>query len=262
MTPGALRAAMAIRGVSLRNGEFCREVAAEVTLPPRANYEAFVARAAEIVDLAERPVPVAQLVTDGALVSEAIPGDTIEHHMRVAGIYLIPGLGYWKHPQFITSRGEIFTAPIRDTKSEEMLRAFTLSGWPLSGEDVERVTNGVVTSRYVTHHAHRRRHRFIKSIAHGLFVPEGAFPSRDMPIPMTRPVAAMLLENKASEAIFASENARLYKLANLLKKHGMATTREAWPTHNGRRQRALFMELTPDGYQKLKGIGATIRDVI
>lgn len=255
-----LRNAFTARGVTYASGELRRPAPFVETAPPKADYLPFVNAAKDIIDMAVKPVSVADLITHGGLVSTAVPpSNTLGHHLKRAGVHFIPGIGYWKHPQYITAAGEILMAAPRSKKSRRMMDTFIAHGWPLAGEEIERLTNGEVTSRFMTKQSHIKGARLVKSLRGGLFVPAMTTTTADMPIPMTHDMAEAILSNNPSEPIYRSENVTLYKMAGLLARHRMATVKEGWGIRNGRRQRKAFMELTEAGHASLKGLDRRAR---
>lgn len=248
-----LKAAMSMRGVFCVGGELRQAEEVVPLSPPKPDFSPFVRAAREAVDMAVRPIPAGDLLGMSGLVSEALPADGIADHLKAASIYFIPGLGYWRSPQFANERGELFSSVSQSRQVNVVNDIFTRHGWPLAGQDIERLSNGEVTSRFCTLHAAKLKHRYIKGIGNGLFVPIGAEPTKVRPIPLTKVLAEALIDHKPSEPIFRSENVRLYKIASLLAKHGHATVKEKWEMRSGRHQRAVMMELTEEGFASLKG---------
>lgn len=259
MEPKALAAAMAMRGLSVDRGRIIAGREVEPELPPRADFAPFVMAAKEAIDMATKPIPAGDLIGMSGLASSALPAEGIAHHLHAAGIYLIPGAGYWKLPQYANDRGELFYARPKSDKVRLLLDAFERQGWPLSGEEIERLTDKKVTSRFVTMQAARPIHAPIKSVGSGLFIPAGAAPTTERPVPMTSAVAEALIDVKPNDPIYRAEDVRLYKLAAILARHGLATVKDVWKVRAGRRQRAVTMELTEAGFAALKGLDRRVQ---
>lgn len=251
----ALKAAMSMRGLDYRNGEITRKRPDEGQRPPKSDYSAFVLAAREAIDMASKPMPAGELIGISGLSTEAIPRE-LPHHLRSAGIYFIPGAGYWKHPQYATDTGELHYSPSRSEALVALMNAFQEHGWPLSGEEIEKATGGKVTSRFCSLSAHRNRHRLIRSVGNGMFVPYGAQATPSRPIPVSNNVMHTVIDHDPAEPIFRAENVRLYKIAPILAKHGVAKIKEGASVRNGRRQRYILMELTEAGYKAFKGMDA------
>lgn len=252
---GALAAAMAARGISFEDGRLYSPKAAAAVEPASADYKPFIAAALEIIDMATAPIPAAEMVGATGIAASAIPRGGFSHHLTAAGIHYIPGAGYWKAPQFVGDDGEFFYAPPKAKKVRIMLECFKLHGWPLAGEDVERLTSGAVASRFVTLHAAKAGgSAVIKGIGNALFVPAGAMETPERPVPISPGVAGELLKLTPADKIFRSENVLLYKLARVLERHGHAKVFGRFLVRNGRRQRAVSLELTEAGFNAIKGL--------
>lgn len=254
MDKNAISAAMSVRGLSYEDGRIVRahEIAPE--LPPKSDFSPFVRAAREAIDMATRPIPAGELIGMSGISTEALPAEGIINHLHAAGLYHIPGIGYWKYPQYANDRGELFFAPPKSQPARRMLEAFAKHGWPLAGEEIERLTNGEASSRFVSLQAGKPTHALIKSVGGGMFIPAGAVATRERPIPMTSANAEALIDADPAEPIFRAEDVRLYKLATILARHGLATVKDVWKVRAGRRQRAVSMELTEEGFAALKGL--------
>ncbi len=259
MSRTALRAAMAMRGLAYANGEITIAADMQRAIPAKVDYAPFIQAAKAAVDMAVKPIPTGELIGMSGLVTEAIPGE-LPFYLRSAGVYFIPGAGYWKYPQYASDHGELFCAPNKSRRITLLMETFSRHGWPLAGQEIETLTGGAVTSRFCsTKSAAVQRHCQIRAIAHGLFSPIGAEATLEMPIPITKNIAEDILGNLPSEPIFFKEKPRMYKIAEVLAAHGMATVSYKWLARNGYRQRARYMELTEQGYKMLRGLDRRLR---
>lgn len=250
----ALKAAMSMRGLSYEDGRIVAAHNVAPELPPKVDFAPFIRAAREVIDMATKPVPAGDLIGMTGIATEALPAEGIANHLHAAGIYFIPGAGFWHLPQYANDRGELFYAEPKSPAARRMLEVFARHGWPLSGEEIERLTSGEATSRFVTLQAARPKHAPIKSVGAGLFIPAGAIATKERPIPMTAAVAEALIDVVPTQPIYRADDVRLYKLAAILARHGLANVKDVWKVRAGRRQRAVTMELTEEGYEALKGL--------
>lgn len=257
--PAALKAALSMRGILCEAGELRQQDDFEPAAPPKADFDPFVRAAKEAVDMAVKPIPAGELLGMSGLVTEALPADGMAQHLRAASIYYIPGAGYWKFPQYASERGELFVSPSRSRPVAAAMEAFASHGWPLAGLDIERITHGEASSRFCTIQSLKEKHRYLRSIGNGLFIPIGAEPTALRPVPLTKAVAEVLIDHRPPDPIFRADDVRLYKLAAVLAKHRLATVKEGWINRSGRRQRVVYMELTETGYASLKGLDRRIK---
>lgn len=254
-----LKDALAVRGLTLANDEISETGDTAPLIPVKTGYEAFIRAAKDAIEMVEKPVSAGELIGMTGLATEAVPAESLAYHLRRAGIYYIPGVGFWRYPQFATVRGELLATPGRSKKARRIAEAFKEHGWPLAGEEVERITAGEVSSRFMSQQAHKKAHRMVATIGNSLFVPAGIAATSDMPVPVTHNVVAAILDHSPSKPLFRDEDVKLYKLAAVLARHGLATVRQGWSRRHGRQTRIVFMELTETGHRLLTGLDRRTR---
>lgn len=255
----ALTSALAMRGLTLINGELSATGDAASFIPVKTGFDAFIRAAKNALDMVERPVPAAELIGMTGLASEAVP-EHLAYHLRRVGIYHIPGVGYWRHPQYATTRGELLASSPKSKIGTRIVETFQLHGWPLAGEEIEKLTAGEVTSRTMSQQTQKGPNRVALTLGNSLFIPAGVVATDSQPIPMTANVVEIIMDHPQTVPIFREDNVKLYKLAFLLAKHNMAVIREHWERRGGRQSRAVTMALTEDGRQIIAGMDKRRKD--
>lgn len=251
--------ALATRGLTLKNGEISETGDAAPLLPVASGFEPFLRAAKDAIEMVEKPVSAPELIGMTGLATEAIPSESLAYHLRRVGIYYIPGAGFWRYPQFATPKGELWATTPRSKQGKRIMDTFRDHGWPLAGEEVERITAGEVSSRFMSQQAHKRNHRLVAGVGNSLFVPAGVAATADMPVPVTHNVVAAILDHSPAAPLYRDADVKLYKLASILARHGLATVKQGWSRRHGRQTRIVFMELTEAGFRTLSGLDKRTR---
>lgn len=258
MPKETLATALAVRGLTLANGMVSETGDAAPLEPVKADYSVFLRRAREAVEIAEQPLSAAELIGMTGLSTEAVPAASMAHHLRTVGVFFIPGAGYWRNPQYASERGEVWYARFTSKKLRRVMELFKDHGWPLAGADIERLTAGEVTSRFMSVEAHRTKFAAVRSMGGGLFIPTGAAVRSG--IPMTHNVAAAILDINPREGVARDDDVRLYKIAAVLERHNLAKVKYTTTTRGGRRVRLVYVDLTEHGYRTLRKIDKRSND--
>jgi hypothetical protein len=252
--------AMRARGIVVANGIMSLpEFEGDHFDPVKTDYAEFVTAAKRIIAEAEYPIDTLDLVEATGLATAAAPLATMRHYLRKEGVHYLPGVGYWRHPQFTTKSGRIISRHCRSERTQALLDYFEVSGWPIAGPDAERETGGLVTSRFLARHATTEESaRMVQGIGSGLYVPMGQ--DKRQALPMSHNVAKALLELSPEEIIDDKEHLRLFRLALILERKGFATTKKSRTTRGGVRRQTARVALTEAGRKMIEKIARLARD--
>lgn len=258
-SPVSLANGLRPHGLAIRSGMIEREDApAENYNPVLTGFDEFTKAAKRVVDEAEYPVDAMDLATRTGLVSTSIPYATMKTHLAKVGVHFIPGLGYWSAPQYTDPSGRIVSKHMRTERVGQMLSTFEKQGWPITGQDAERHTGGVVTSRFMSRYAAGAGAQTIKGIGAGLFVPADKL--GDGPVPMSPNVAAALLALDPETVIDDHDHLRLFRLAMILERHELATIRKSRTSRSRVRIQTARVTLNEAGKKMVEKIARRGRD--
>lgn len=245
------RNAMMIRGVLVKDG-FCRKYEGhEFKDTIAVGFKKFSARAVEIVEQADAPVPAVDLIAMVGMSEGAMPLGSLKRYLRRVGIHFIPGLGYWHKKHFIDAGGTIYGKRTGAKYREHILEAFQTYGWPLTNVDIEAATHGRVSRNYVVMAAKQPWPDMV-SIKYGLYVPAGA--ARRAGVPMSRNIAEALLDLSPDEALDAKDNTRMYRLCHLLHEMGYGIARHTNTRRDGKARRLAYFTLNETGRRRLNDV--------
>lgn len=244
--------AMRFRGLEVKAGNvMLPTIDGEHFDPVATDYAEFIEAAQRVLREAMYPIDTPQLMEMVALSTAAIPLSTMRHRLRKIGIHYIPGVGYWKHPQYTDPSGRIISRRIRSDRIQALHDCFEAYGWPIAGPDAERWTSGLVTSRFLTTYAANAGKDSITGIGKGLYVPsdraEGEFP-------MSRGVALSLLALDPRETIDDKDHLRLFRLCLMLEERELASLKRSRTTRDRIRRQTLKVELKSQGRAMLEKI--------
>lgn len=251
VTPITLRNAMLFRGIEIENGIASLYEGHDFKDTITLGYKKFCQRAAEIVEVADEPVPAVDLIALVGFAEAAIPLSTMSRHLKKVGIWFIPGLGYWHKRQFVDQDGNIYGRKTDNAQAAALVEAFKEYGWPMTAIDLEAATSGVVTRRYVTH-AVRRPWPDIVSVGYGLYVPAGA--ARRVGFPVSTNVARAILDLEPSEVLDSKDNTRMYRLCDLLRRFRYGVVRRSNTVRDGKQRRIAYFKLNDTGRRALNAV--------
>jgi hypothetical protein len=249
-----------VRGLVIKSGMIEREDAAPVENynPVLTDFEEFTKAAKRVIDEAEYPVDAMDLATRTGLASEAIPYATMKTHLRRVGIWFIPGLGYWRAPQYTDPSGRIVSKHVRSERIKALLECFETQGWPITGVDAERHTGGKVTSRFLSRYAAGSGSETVKGIGSGLFVPADKLTKAGLP--MSANVAAALAKLDPETVIDDLDHLRLFRIAMIMERRGLATIRKSRSSRSRKRIQTMRVTLTDAGKKMVDKIARRGRD--
>lgn len=250
--------AMKLRGLQVSSGSIHHPVVAEHYDPIATDFAEFTAAAAKVMAEAEYPLDAADVIERCALADTAIPMASMSHYMRRIGIHLIPGVGYWRSPQYTDPSGRIISRHCRSERIAALLDYFQSHGWPIVGAEAEKATTGLVTSRFLSRFAVGDGRDRIAGIRAGLYVPADRVD--DGPIPMSPAVATTMAGLQPDAPIDDHEHLRIYRIAMLMERHGLATLKRSRTTRDKIRRQTLLVKITPAGKDYLAKIAKTTED--
>lgn len=244
--------ALRARGIELTEGVVkFPEIDGENFDPIATDYRDFKSAAKAVLDLAEYPVPTHDLIGRVALHSSAVPLSSLRYHLRQVGIHFLPGLGYWRHPQFTDAAGRTVSRKIRSERIVELLAMFEHKGWPITGREAEAWSNGLVTSRYLTLYA-RGLTPMVRPIGSGLYVPADKIEPENTRIPMSRNVVEALQAIDATKQIDDKDHLRLFRIVLLAERLGWAKVKRSRTTRDGIRRQTMRVTWTDEGAKQLR----------
>lgn len=247
----AFRNAMMIRGVLVEHG-MCKVYEGhdfKDTIPTA--FRKFSARAVEIVEMEDAPVPAAELIARIGMSEGAMPLGALRRNLQRVGLNFIPGLGYWHKKHFIDAAGTIYGKQPGSKRREAMLAAFQSYGWPLTNVDIQAATRGYVSRHYVVMTA-KQPYPDILSIGYGLYVPAGA--AKRAGVPMSKNIARAFLELDPGEAIDAKDNTRMYRMCKLLHEMGYGLARYSNTRLDNKQRRIAYFTVNKTGRRRLKDV--------
>ena len=120
----ALANAMSVRGIALQNGVLSEIAAPENFDPLSGGYEEFLKVAVKIINAAEYPIDALDLISLSGLATEAIPMASLSHYLKRVNIHLIPGVGFWRSPDYTDPSGRIVSRRPISEKVAAVMRYF------------------------------------------------------------------------------------------------------------------------------------------
>uniref|UniRef100_UPI00262DE12B hypothetical protein n=1 Tax=uncultured Paraglaciecola sp. TaxID=1765024 RepID=UPI00262DE12B len=184
--------ALTARGLRLEDGTvMLPQIDGENFDPVITSYEKFAERATDVMKGQTVPLLTEELVSLTGLHRAAIPYSNMQTILAKVGIHFIPGIGYWRHPQYTLQDGSIVSKRFRSLRLQKLMNVFKRQGWPITGPDCLDMTGGFVTSRYLVRQA-AEAHPKIASIGSGLYVPIDQ--AENSKIPMSKNVVTAVME--------------------------------------------------------------------
>lgn len=247
------------RGIELRDNDVLKIPEPEFgTSYP--DYPLFVPAALAMLATSEAPIDTGKIINYCNLPDHQIPFSRADDLLRDAGLFHIPGVGWWSKPQWIDTRGTLFTAPGGRRKMKTAIRLFNECGWPLHTLAIERFSarraledpyNYVfVPASYFNAGAGHHTRPFFRNIGMRFIIP--AAEVEKATVPMSPSIASTLLEVTPRDLLLRTDNYGAYGLAYLLGKHGLARVRKSRTVRHGKATATIRMELTPEGRTELQ----------
>lgn len=213
--------AMRIRGIEVANGVMALpQIDGEHFDPIATDFAEFKAAARRIMAEASMPVPTHEFIGMLGLQRSAIPLASMRKVLYDEGIHHLPGVGYWRAPQYTHPDGWTVSKRIRSARAIRLNELIETHGWPIVGLEAEQITNGLVTSRFISLYA-SQQHAMLKGIGSGLYVPTDKWEPDT--IPMSRNVADALLDIDEGMKIDDKDHLRLFRICLRAQKLGWAT---------------------------------------
>jgi hypothetical protein len=260
MSKHGMANAMRVRGLEIASGmvRLPKDGDGQHYDPIATDYREFTAAAAELIKDLDHPIDAADLIERLALPSIAVPMSTMAFYLRRVGVHYIPGVGYWRAPQYVDPSGRIVSKRIHSERVKALSDLFEAQGWPVVGREAETATGGLVTSRFLTRYALGHGRQAIKGIGGGLYVPADRFDAG--PIPMSRNVAAAMLSLPEGAMIDDHDHLRLYRIAILMEAKKLATLTRSRTTRERIRRQTLRVSINDAGRAMLERIARRTRD--
>lgn len=247
------------RGLVIRSGKIEQDKEPlEHYDPVLTDFDDFLAAARRVIDEAEYPLDPMDLANRTGLISTSIPYATMKAHLKKIGIHFIPGLGYWRAAQYTDPSGRIVSRHCRTERVGALLSVFEKQGWPITGQEAERHTNGLVTSRFLTRYAAGAGQNTLAGIGAGLFVPRDK--ASDKGLPMSANVATALLALTPDTMIDDTDHLRLFRIAMILERRGLATIRKSRSSRSRVRVQTMRVTLTDAGRKMIQKVLRRGRD--
>lgn len=225
--------------------------------PVATDFAEFTAAAAQIMKTAEYPIDALDLISMTGLATTAVPMSALALYLRRVGIYFIPGVGYWRSAQYVDPSGRIIAPKIRGARMRELFSYFETHGWPVAGPDIERDTAGLVTSRFMARQGAASDSPII-GIGCGLYIlADKATPDG---LSMSRNVALSLLALTDDVIIDDKDHLRLYRLALIMERKGLATVKKSRTTRGGVRRQTARLSINPEGRALLESYARLAKD--
>ena len=150
------------------------------------------------------------------------------------------------------------TADITDKRVRSIMRYFDSHGWPVAGRDAERDTAGIVSSRFLARYSTGGGRQHVLALGAGLYAPVDK--AGTDPVPVSRDVAQAVLALEADEVIDDHDHLRLFKLAMILERKGLATIRKSRTTRAGIRRQTIRLALNEAGRSMLEARARLAKD--
>jgi hypothetical protein len=215
--------AMKARGLIYRDGMISApEPEPGEPIPPADVTAQFIAACGLIFTTAQSPVDTPDLIRRTGVT----PPPRMTAALKRAGLHYIKGAGWWTAPQYTTPEGKLLSRRIPSERLAAAVAAFENHGWPLTGSDLERLTKGIVTQRWIDGYMRKPIAEFF-SAGHGLGLYAPADQRSQKPFPITANVATMMIGNSDGRLLNNIEHTHAYKLALLLSRHDMATVKRS-----------------------------------
>ena len=226
--------------------------------PIATDYSEFKEAAKAVLDIAEYPVPPEDLIARTGLHLAAIPMASMHFHLRQIGCHFLPGMGYWRNPQFTDATGHVVARKIKSERVNALLELFELHGWPISGPEAETWTSGLVTAAWLSRYCYTDG--LVKGIGSGLYVPADKAVPEYGPIPMSRNVHDALAALDKDELIDDKDHLRLFRIALRAERLGWAKVKLSRTTRQGVRRQTMRVTWTSDGREALARAAKTTAD--
>lgn len=250
MPKSGIANAMRVRGIEVANGIMSLpQLDGEHFDPVATDFADFKAAAHRVLAQVVMPVPTHDFIGMLGLQRSAIPLAGMRSVLLDQGIHHLPGVGYWRSPQYTSPDGWTVSKRIRSVRINALNELFEQHGWPIVGKDAEQITEGVVTSRFIAIYAARNM-GIVRSIGVGLYVPSDKW--ADKTIPMSRNVADALLDIDGTTQIDDKDHLRLFRIGLLAVKLGWATARKSRTTRDRIRRQTMVLKWTEEGINQLR----------
>lgn len=254
-----LTEALEFHGITIKNGEVRKLDLTKFRETVKTGFDEFMIAMQGVSRILAEPASLETIISMSGIGASAVPGIGVNHYLAKAGMYYIEGVGYWLHKQYANDTGQIWSMNNRRGKSSVLIDALKKYGWPLCGLEVDKVSHGEVTSQFLAKMAQNKDSGIVRSIGKGLYVPIGAVSKHPFPISMK--VANYVVQSTARQLVITNtESPLLFKIASPLAKAGYVVLKEKTAQRNGRRQRAIQLELTAHGHKMLAGSGKALKD--
>jgi|GEM_PF-4213012 len=248
---GAMANAMKVRGVKVVDGLFQYPSVDGLTFDPaEEGYDPFLKAAKKAVGNAEYPLPTDELLQRCGAHSSAAPLTLLKHHLKRVGVHWLPGVGYWRAPQYTNKSGRIVSKRLKSERTQAMIDAFEKNGWPLSGKDIEKHTGGIATTKYISNYVKRAGEALVASIGYGLYVPADL--KGTSTIPMSANVADLVRGIDVEQIIDDKEDHQVYRIMLLASKFGYVKLKKSRTTRSGVRCQTIRIKWTQKGRDFMK----------
>lgn len=248
-----ITSAMRVRGLDVKNGVVSLPTnGVDFFDPVMTDYREFQDACVRVMKEAEHPLSPPDLIARTGLSDAAVPLSTMQHYLRRVGIHFLPGVGYWKYPQYTDDTGRIVTRRIKSERIEALIDYFQHQGWPIAGKEAERQTKGLVTSRFLVRNAVASSGKLVSGIGSGLYVPLDR--AKDGPIPMSRNIAEALLSLSPDHIIDDKDHLRLFRIALMLERQGLASLKRSRTNRDRVRRQTIRLTLKDAGRAMLEKI--------
>lgn len=246
----ALVNAMRARGLDVRNGIIgLPAVDGEHFDPIATSFERFVSAARTILRDAEQPIPAHRLIAQVNLPAAAVPYAGMADYLKEVGIYHIPGVGYWRAPQWTMPDGRMISKRIHSERTIRLRDLFEQIGWPIVGREAEAMTDGLVSSVWLSNYAGSGG--IALGLGIGLFVPRDVL-TKDRPLPMSANVAQAFADLDDDAVINDKDHFRLFRVALKAAALGYLTVRKSRTTKGGKRVQTMRLTWTEEGLVQLR----------
>ena len=259
MPRGGIGNAMKVRGLEVRNGQLMfPEHDGEHFDPVETNFAEFKEAAKRVMEEAEYPLPTAELIERAGLHASAAPLASMQSHLREVGIYFLPGVGYWRHPQYTDPAGRVVSKRMRSDRVKTLVSLFEEHGWPIAGKDAERWSQGIVTSRFMTRYANQAGEARIAGIGSGLYVPIDR--AEEAPLPMSRNVVEAVLAIDEETVLDDKDTHRLFRIMLVAERLGWVTLKKSRTTRDRIRRQTARVTWTEEGLKNLRRMNKNTAD--
>lgn len=225
--------------------------------PVVTGYDDFTKRAQDIMASQTVPLEADEIVSLVGLQRAAIPFSNMKFHLKKVGIHYIPGVGYWRYPQYTLEDGTFVSKRCRSERKAQLVEVFRKHGWPITGRDATVWSEGFVTSRYLVKQA-QINHARISGLGSGLYVPRDQ--TERWRIPMSRNVVERILSIDPRELIRDKPELRIFRILLLMERKGMATLARSRSSVGNERCQTLRAKLTKEGRETLERMSQSSQD--